>query len=180
MKNGDIMTLKRIKIIGIFTTFVLCFLTHFIYDIFPNFLTSIFFPVNESIWEHIKMMTSTMLIWEVIEYFLLKKYLINYNNFSFSIFVTLIVSIPVFILIYYPIYKCVGSVFILNILCLFITIYFSYIVSYYIMKSKKLNLNFIGTTGIICLYIIFALFTYNPPKTEIFVNPVTNSYGLIK
>ena len=62
------MTLKRLKVVSIFGMFILCFLTHFLYNWFPNALFSIFFPVNESIWEHMKMMTSSILIWSVSEY----------------------------------------------------------------------------------------------------------------
>ena len=71
------MTLKKIKMVSIFGMFALCFLTHFLYNWFPNSLFSIFFPVNESIWEHMKMMTSSILIWSILEYFLYKKYVIN-------------------------------------------------------------------------------------------------------
>ena len=72
------MTLKRIKIISIIGTFLLCFLTHFIYNLFPNTLFSIFFPVNESIWEHMKMLFSTILLFGIIEYILIKKFNIIY------------------------------------------------------------------------------------------------------
>jgi len=172
------MNLRSVKTIGVFVTFILCFLTHFLYTFFPNFLTSLFFPVNESIWEHVKMMVSTILIWEVIEYFLLKNFSINHNNFLFSLFITIIVSIPIFLIIYYPIYKCIGSVFLINIICLFIAIYFSYVIGYQVMNKGDLNLGIFGLVGIILLYIIFGYFTYFPPKNELFLNPVDNSYGI--
>ena len=63
------MTLKSIKVLSVFAIFLLCFITHFLYNWFPNTVFSIFFPVNESIWEHMKMMTSSILIWSVLEYF---------------------------------------------------------------------------------------------------------------
>ena len=53
------MDLKKVKIVSIFGMFIFCFLTHFLYNFFPNTLFSIFFPVNESIWEHMKMMSSS-------------------------------------------------------------------------------------------------------------------------
>lgn len=172
------MDLRKIKTIGVFVVFILCFLTHFLYTLFPNFLTSLFFPVNESIWEHVKMMTSTILIWEVIEFFILKKLSINYNNYLFSVFVTIIVSIPIFLMIYFPIYKCIGSVFLINIICLFISIYFSYIIGYQIMIKDDFKCDNLGLIGIILLYIIFGYFTYFPPKCELFLDPVNGSYGI--
>ena len=40
-------------------TFLLAFPFHFGYDILPNQVSAIFFPVNESIWEHMKMLFTT-------------------------------------------------------------------------------------------------------------------------
>ena len=33
-------------------------LLHFVYDWWPNALTAIFTPVNESVWEHLKLLFS--------------------------------------------------------------------------------------------------------------------------
>ena len=62
------MSLKRLKVIDVFIIFALCFLTHFIYSWFPNTLFSIFFPVNESIWEHMKMLFSAIIIFSVVDF----------------------------------------------------------------------------------------------------------------
>ena len=47
-----IMTLKKIKIINVVFLFLLSFLWHFMYDLFPNNIFALVFPVNESVWEH--------------------------------------------------------------------------------------------------------------------------------
>ena len=132
------MTLKRLKVVSILGMFILCFLTHFLYNWFPNALFSIFFPVNESIWEHMKMMTSSILIWSVLEYFLFKKFRINHNNFALSVFLEISLSIVIFLIIYLPIYHFTGSVFVLNLIVLFISIYFVNIISFYILKFRCL------------------------------------------
>ena len=49
------MNLKTAKILAIINIFLISFPSHFIYDFFPNTFTSILFPVNESIWEHLKL-----------------------------------------------------------------------------------------------------------------------------
>ena len=49
------MNLKKYKILSVFIIFLLMFPLHYVYDKFPNSLTSIFCPVNESIWEHLKL-----------------------------------------------------------------------------------------------------------------------------
>lgn len=172
------MDLKKVKIISIFGMFILCFLTHFLYNFFPNTLFSIFFPVNESIWEHMKMMTSSILIWSILEYFLYKKFRINHNNFVLSLFLELILSIVIFLIIYLPIYHFTGSIFILNLIVLFISIYFVNIISYYILSLRILHKELLGVVGTILLYIIFGILTYNPPFNYIFFDKMENKYGI--
>lgn len=172
------MNLKRIKMISVFGMFILCFLTHFLYNWFPNALFSIFFPVNESIWEHMKMMASSILIWSILEYFLYKKYRINHNNFALSMFLEVTLSIIIFLIIYLPIYHFTGSVFILNLIVLFISIYFANIISYYILNLRPLHKEILSIVGIILIYIVMGILTYNPPENYIFLDTQENKYGI--
>ena len=98
------MKLSTIKKISVFGLFGMSFLTHFIYNIFPNPLFAIFFPVNESIWEHMKLLSTTILLYGIIEYFLLKHYNIKVNNFLLSLFITSVISIPIYLIIFLPFY----------------------------------------------------------------------------
>ena len=66
------MNLKKIKVVAVLGIFILSFLSHFAYDLFPNIIFSFIFPVNESIWEHMKLLSTTILLYGIIEYFLLK------------------------------------------------------------------------------------------------------------
>ena len=172
------MDLKKIKIVSIFGMFILCFLTHFLYNFFPNTLFSIFFPVNESIWEHMKMMSSSILIWSILEYFLYKKFRVNHNNFILSLFLEVCLSIIIFLIIYLPIYHFTGSIFILNLIVLFISLYFVNIISYYILALRDLHKELLGIVGIILIYIIFGILTYNPPFNYIFFDKMENKYGI--
>ena len=172
------MDLKKVKIVSIFGMFIFCFLTHFLYNFFPNTLFSIFFPVNESIWEHMKMMTSSILIWSILEYFLYKKFRVNHNNFILSLFLEVCLSIIIFLIIYLPIYHFTGSIFMLNLIVLFISLYFVNIISYYILALRDLHKELLGIVGIILLYIIFGILTYNPPFNYIFFDKMENKYGI--
>ena len=172
------MDLKIVNIVSIFGMFILCFLTHFLYNFFPNTLFSIFFPVNERIWEHMKMMTSSILIWSILEYFLYKKFRVNHNNFILSLFLEVCLSIIIFLIIYLPIYHFTGSIFVLNLIVLFISLYFVNIISYYILALRDLHKELLGIVGIILLYIIFGILTYNPPFNYIFFDKMENKYGI--
>lgn len=173
------MNLKKLKTLDIFIIFGLCFLTHFLYTWLPNSLFSIFFPVNESIWEHMKMLFSAIILCGLIDYFLIKKFDINSNNLIFSTFITGIISVPLFLLIYLPIYNLIGENMFINLITLFITIYFVEIIGYFIMSKEGNNiLNIIGIIGIIISYIIFGILTYNPPKNDLFLDTTENKYGI--
>lgn len=170
--------LKRIKIFSVFGMFLLCFLTHFLYSFFPNNLFSIFFPVNESIWEHLKMISSSILIFSVLEFFLYKKFRVSHNNFILSLFLEVSLANVIFLIIYLPIYHFTGSVFILNIIVLFISIYFVNIISFYILNLRPLHKEVIGVIGTILIYILFGIFTYYPPFNDLFFDKNNNKYGI--
>ena len=173
------MTLKKIKIIDVFIIFALSFLAHFMYTWFPNTLFSIFFPVNESIWEHMKIIATCLLICSLIDFILFKKNNIKYNNFLTNIFLTIFLSIIFFLIIYLPIYYLFGENFLINILVLFLTICFSQIVSYYILNSYDYDLlNYVSLIGIIFIYIVFGILTYYPPVSDLFYDKTSDKYGI--
>lgn len=173
------MNLKKIKIINVIGTFLLCFITHFMYDWFPNSLFSIFFPVNESIWEHMKMLFTSVLLFSIIEYFLLKKYDIKYNNFIFNAFLKAFLSIPIYLIIYLPIYYNFKENMIVTFSIIVITFIIIEWISYKLSNLNHIKyLNFVSIILIIVCYIIFGYLTYNPIKSHIFLDTKNEKYGI--
>ena len=138
------MSLKKEKIISVIAIFIISSLVHFGYDLLPSTITSYFFPVNESIFEHQKMILTSFFIWGIIEYFILKK--IKHNNFFMSVLISSLICIIFVIITFSPIYLILldkkDNMFI-TLLIYFIGVVISQIVSYKILKSKtnykKLN-----------------------------------------
>ena len=173
------MNLKKSKIFSIISIFVLCFIFHFIYEIIPCTLTAIFFPVNESIWEHIKMIYTAIIFNGFIEYIILSKNKISFNNFTASLFISSITMIPIFLILYLPIYNVFGPKFIINILIMLIVIIISQIISYYILKLEENDkFNFISLLLIMASFVIFAYLTYHPPKNKLFFDTQKQKYGI--
>ena len=171
------MNLKWIKVISVFGIFFISFLAHQMYDWFPNKLFSIFFPVNESIWEHLKMIFTTYLIWGIAEYFILKS--TPHNNFIFSIFSTAIVNIILFLILYLPVYNNMGYNTGITILIFFISIVLSQIFSYFILNITEIPiLNKISYVLIPVIIILFGILTYKTPKKEIFYDEFNKKYGV--
>ena len=173
------MSLKTIKIIGFFVIFLLCFPFHFLYDWLPNSLFSIFFSVNESIWEHMKLIYTSFVFYGIFDYILLRKNKINFNNFLVQLFLIPIIAIFIYLIIFIPIYKIIGENMIISIGLLAVVILIEQILSYFILQYKEIKYqNIIGIIGIILIYIIFGYLTYKPIENYIFYDTVKDKYGI--
>ncbi len=172
------MNHKQVKYIAVIGIFVLSFISHYVYNIIPSPLLSIFFPVNESIWEHMKIIFTSIIIYGVIDYYLLIKYNIKHNNFLLSLAISSIVSIPIYLIIYLPIYNLIGENLFISISILFIVIIISQIISYYIQKRNNINSDIISCLLIIITYIVFGYLTYYPIKNYLFFDQSNNKYGI--
>ena len=173
------MTLKRTRIISTIGIFLLCFLFHFIYEWIPCTLTATFFPVNESIWEHMKLLYSAVVFYGIIDYIIIQKFKIKYNNFFTSLFVSAISIIPIYLIMFLPIYYKIGKNMVITIGIMLIAIIISQIISYHILKAKDCDkLNIVSLILIIVSYIIFAYLTYYPIKTELFFDTQEEKYGI--
>ncbi len=98
---------------------------------------SFIFPVNESIWEHMKILFTSTLIYSLIEYILLKKYNITYNNLPFNTYFIPLMQIPLYLVIYIPLYKLLGESMFISITLMIIVYIIGQIVSYNILKEKR-------------------------------------------
>lgn len=173
--------IKKIKLISIIGIFILSFLAHFMYDWFPSIFISFFFPVNESIWEHMKIIYTSTLIYGIIDYALLKFNKIKFNNFSWQLFFTSVVSIIIFLIIFIPIYNIWGENLWVTLIIMFITYCIGQFISYFILRKKNYKyLNFIAIFMIIFIYVIFIILTYSPPKMPIFYDTLGGYYGIEK
>lgn len=156
------MTLKKIKILELFMLFGLSVLFHFTYEWIPTLITSILFPVNETIWEHMKLFYSSTLIYSFIDYLLIKKNNIEVNNFLLQVFIRSILSIIIYLLMYLPIKSIFGENMVITISLMFITYIISVYISYKLLNYKQLNVNKnIIILLIFAMYGVFAYFTFN-------------------
>lgn len=172
--------MKRIKFIGVIVIFLLTILYHFLYDWLPNPVFSVFFPVNESIWEHMKLLYSGIFTWGVIEYFILRKKGISYRNFFSTLFLEMVTSIMIYLIMYLPLYNVFGENMVISIGLLIVVIILEEIFSYYLFSYSKENriLNRISILFIVLGFVVFLCFTYDPPRNYIFYDIVSNKYGI--
>lgn len=171
--------MKKLRIISTFLIFGLCFITHFVYEKLPCSFTAVFFPVNESIWEHMKMLFTTILLYHGLECLYLKYKKIETNNYAIASFISAIVAIPIYLILFLPIYYSIGENMIVTFIILFIIIAIIEFINYKILLMNKIKYqNIISVISITICYIIFGYLTYNPPKYDLFFDTEEEKYGI--
>lgn len=172
--------MKKIKVVGVLVIFALTVLYHFLYEWFPNPVFSVLFPVNESIWEHMKLLYSGILTWGIVEYFILKRKNIRFTNYFSSLFLTMITSMIVYLILYLPLYSLFKENMFISIGLLIIVIILMEIFNYYLISRKEEN-KFLDKVSIILIilgYVVFLSLTYDPPRNYIFYDTTENKYGI--
>ncbi len=172
------ISISKIAIIGFFFISILGTLSHFIYGWSQNnILIGAIFAVNESVWEHLKIVIIPSFIWLIIEYF------IRYEkvNFFTSKIISFLTTMALIISVFYGYKLLIGKDdLLINIISFYFSIAAGQYISYKIMNSKKLPNIFesISKLLLVLLFISFIIFTYIPPKLELFRDPPTDGYGI--
>ena len=125
-----------------------------------------------------KILFSSILFTGILQKIYAKITDIKYNNVCISNFISAILSIPIFLIVFFPIYNIIGENMTITIIIMLITIVASEIISYNIMNKPEHKLEKDTVIFAIITYIIFTILTYYPPNNNIFVDPKTNTYGI--
>ncbi len=163
--------LKRSVIIGILFVMITGSLAHFLYHWSgEHSIVGLFTPVNESIWEHMKLLFFPMLLYSLFMMVIWKEqYPCIVSSLCFGIVVGTLL-IPFF---YYTYSSLLGrDLFLFDISLFVISILISFWLSYKLSLSCRLKPYthlLIGLVGI--LFLCFLLFTYHPPNQKIFEDP---------
>lgn len=152
--------------------FLLSFLWHFMYDWFPCVLTSIFFPVNESIWEHMKIIFYCLLIGSVLE----KKG----NNYYLNILVKPLVGVLFYLIIFIPLYLIFGESMFISLSLMLFTYIIMELLGIKISKQEELNIKALPIIIIILIIILFSILTFYPLHNFLFFDSVKLGYGILK
>ena len=175
-----IMTLKKIKIINVVFLFLLSFLWHFMYDLFPNNIFALVFPVNESIWEHMKIIYYCLLLGSVLEFYLCKKNNIKINNFYIEAMVKSLLGVIFYLIIFIPLYLWLGESMVISIGLMLVTYVFMEFIGYKILVSEELNINILPVIIIVLGCIMFVILTFYPLHNFLFFDEVKFGYGILK
>lgn len=169
------------ELLGVIFISIFGSLLHFTYDWSDKYKPlALISAVNESTWEHLKIAFWPALIYSIIEYVPLSEIA---NNFIISKATCLLV-IPISIIILFYSYTTIlgHNYLIIDISIFILSIYFGQKISFKILTMPQLPsfLTSLSMFIILILIIKFSLFTFFPPKTPLFKDPVTGKYGIYK
>ena len=161
------------KVAMILVCFLAAFPWHFVYDVFPSKLTAIFFPINESIFEHMKILVGTFLVTNLLFF----KFLKNKNNVLFFSFVGCVLLVGLYLLLFLPFYYLFKENLIYSIGLILVVDMVVYHLFFKFIKNKGPNLDILGVVLLSLLFIGFGYLTYHPLLNDLFLDPILNKYG---
>jgi len=153
---------------------------HFIFELSgENLIIAGIAPVNESVWEHLKLGYWPLVFFSLIEYRFIKDEVKNLGIAKLLAALTIIATI---IVIFYSYTAIIGEeILFIDILSFILGVIFGQIVSYKLMSRSKLPqwTNMLSWILFVGLGFLFILFTFYPPKLPIFKDGVTGGYGIV-
>lgn len=154
-------------------------LMHFVYGWSGNnTLVGYFTPINESTWEHLKLLFFPILYFSIIEMFL---YGHDYPNFLQVKILSILIGLAVIVIFFYTYSGILGKTILLIDISIFLLgVIASYVSSYYLLQSTCCTSQLARFALLLCLIILlfsFIVFTDKPPMLAIFLDPVTDTYG---
>lgn len=169
MKNFKYAVISSIII------FMLTVVVHFVYDILNFDLIAIFFPTNESIFQHMKMIYTSFFIYYLVLYIIRRR--LKFNNIFLTNLISVVITIVFFLVIYLPFRFRFGEVMIFTFILLFISILLGQYLSYsYLKKEDAKTINIFSLIVIAIIFIIFAYLTFNPIHNDMFWDPEHETY----
>ena len=152
-------------------------LLHFTFELSNNnLLIGTFSAINESTWEHLKLLFFPMLITTIIGYFIKGKEIPNYLC---SKVLGIIFSMCFIVIFFYTYTGIIGTNFAsIDISSFFIAVILGQYISYKKMKSMNSCNIIIPIITLLILYFCFLIFTFAPPHIALFKDPLTGMFGI--
>ena len=164
------------QFVGFLFTCIVGVLLHFLYDWSgQSILAALFSAINESIWEHMKLLFFPMLLFSLIQSRYFDK---EYDNFWCAKLAGILTGLTLIPVLYYTYTGIFGmSVDWVNILIFFLTAAVSFLIETRILKQNQ-GFCILPQTARFVLYLlalIFILFTFIPPQIPLFQAPVSSA-----
>lgn len=172
---------KRIKmeIIGFVFVSILGTLCHFFYEWsgYSN-VVGMFCPINESTWEHLKLLWFPFLIWTIAEYFILDKP----SGYWAPKCTGILIGLTATTSFYYTYYGIGGKgIMFWDVFSFFLGVAAAFITGYLLNQCKIFQKPTAQAAALILFIgvsVIFVIFTFSPPLIPWFRDPMSLTYGI--
>ena len=172
------MKIKIWQIIVILICLILGTLLHFTYQWSgENKIVGLFSAVNESTWEHLKLIFYPFLLMAIIGYFIIGK---KTPNYWFAQAAGIVSALFFTVIFFYTYTGIIGENFAwLNISSfIFAVIVGGYITYRFLISKKQYNTELISAIFLSILILSFSLYTFYPPEIALFEAPINCVYGI--
>lgn len=164
---------------GVFVLIIVGSLLHFVYDWSNQIpIIGVISPVNESVWEHLKLGFWSLALFSLIEYWFVK---VEINNFLLAKGLGILALQASILFVFYT-YNAflAGPILVIDISSYVLGCVLCQVVSYVILtrtcNTKMLNL--IGLAIILIHIALLIIFTFKPPRLPIFQDSHSLTYGI--
>ncbi len=181
MKLSALPRPQKWVLLGIPALFAVGSFLHFLYDITGQTpVVGIFSPVNESIWEHSKMVLWPAILWWLLYYYLQgKAFGIDQNSWFTAAFFSLLTTLATMPLVYYFYTEAFGVELLwVDILILLLAVSLGQLLGLHIYRHTKGIPSIFVLLLFACVILLFIWFTFAPPQIPLFQDPVTGQYGI--
>lgn len=171
IRNYQILSAVFVAILGT--------ILHFVFDWSgQNLVVGAISAVNESTWEHLKLLYFPMLITIIFGHFYLGK---NTKNFVCAKTIGILFAMVFTVVFFYTYTGILGENYAtINILIFYIAVALAEYASYKIVCLNS-SCNTMKAFFVLAVLLIgFVKFTYNPPQIGIFKDPVNSNYGVLE
>ncbi len=182
MRHTSLKQPEKWIIIGIPALFIIGSAMHFLYNILWKFsAVGLIAPINESIWEHSKMILWPLILWWSLYYrFRAKKYEIDISKWFTGALVALVTSLLAMPMLYYFYTGAFGKHLLwVDVAILLIALLFGQLLGLHTYRyGKGINVKFL-LAAVSIIIVLFILFTFFPPHIPLFQDAVTGNYGFV-
>ncbi len=160
------MKLTKWEFMGVILISGLGIFLHYAYELSDqNQYVALFAPINETIWEHLKMAFYGMIGFALFEYIFIGS---EHKNFIFAKTFSSLLACFLVVVLYYGYTNFLDPALYLDIIIFVVAILIAQIFSYAILRSKLFikGLNYWGLIILVAASLIFASYTYEPPHNN--------------
>ena len=172
------LKIRNYQIFSVIFTFILGVLLHFTYELSgENYIVRIFSSINESVWEHLKLLYFPMLITIVLGFFYFGK---EYPNFICAKTIGILSAIFFTVIFFYTYSGILGkTITIIDIISFFVATIIGEALAYILIVNKFKCKTPISILILLILFICFAIFAYFTPDIGLFRDPEANKESVL-